>query len=186
MVRPELTQPHPEVYRLTEGDIADSLSLTERLVASHVFRTEHELRDLRNDPSDTAVEIISDAAHYANLDISYIWAFTLWRLQAVFEGIVAQSFLPPTARRESGFAAKLRAVRDAGFRLSADDEAELLAWARVRNRLSHRPEWFFHLTEVTQQDVEEYAGLICRILNDWKGGGEFLPYAPDMAEAYER
>lgn len=182
-MRPELLERRREVYRLTEHDIVYSITLAERLVASHVFKTEHELCDLRNDPNQAAIEIVSDVAYYADLDISYVWAFTLWRIQAVFEGIVAQSFLPPEARRESGFAAKLRAVKKAGFPLEAEDETALLAWARVRNRLSHRPEWFYHLTRITEEDVKEYAELVYRVLERWKGGSEFLPYAPDTADA---
>lgn len=176
-MRKELLTRRSEVYRLTETDILQSRTLAERLVASHVFKTEHDLRDLRGDPE--AIEIVADVAHYANLEISYVWAFTLWRIQAVFEGILTQSFLP-VGTDVRGFTQKLRAVRRAGFELSADEEHELSRWADVRNRLSHRPEWYYHLTEVWKQDVDEYIGLIQRLLARWKGGGDFLPYAPEF------
>jgi hypothetical protein len=146
-----------------------------------VFRVEAELAGLRNDPE--AVEIVADVAYYSNMEISYLWAFTLWRLQAVFEGIITQSFLPRESPRIVGLAAKLRAVKAAGFALRDVDERALLDWAKLRNRLSHRPEWYYHEVWVLPEDAKEYLQLVKRILHAWKGGGDFLPYAPEMGEA---
>ena len=162
-------------------DLVRSRDLAEALVQSHAFRTETGIHALRGDPE--AVEIVADVAYYANLEISYVWAYTLWRLQAVFEAIVTQSFLPSSAKRPIGFSAKLKAVKAAGFNLSQEDERALLDWARVRNQLSHEPEWYYHAEPITREDVHEYLALLLRILDDWKGGGEFLPYAPEFSEA---
>jgi hypothetical protein len=167
------------VYRLTEMDLMKSRDLADELVKSHAFRINADLEKYRQDPESD--ELVDDIAHYANLEIDYVWAFTLWRMQAVFEGIIAQSFLPSENEQARGLSARLKGVRKAGFKLNPNDQQALLKWGTLRNRLSHQPEWYYHAVRITRDDIEEYLTLILRILNDWKGGGEFLPYAPEFA-----
>jgi hypothetical protein len=170
-MRPELLDRPASAYRLTELDFVKSQELAEALTKSHAFRIEAELAGLRDNPDQTAAEIVDDIAYYANLEISYVWAYTLWRLQAVFEGIISQSLLPRSAKPTIGFAAKLKALKAAGFALSSEDERALVEWSRVRNRLSHLPEWYYHAVWIQREDIQEYATLVLRILGGWKGDG---------------
>lgn len=181
-MRPELLVRRASGYRLTEMDLVKTQELAEALVKSHSFRIEAELGDLRKDPDQTAAEIVDDIAYYANLEISYVWGFTLWRLQAVFEGIITESFLPRTIKPTIGFAAKLKALKAAGFTLSVPDERALAQWSRVRNRFMHRPEWYYHAVWIEREDIQEYMNLLLRILHSWKGGGELVPYAREAGD----
>lgn len=181
-MRPELLDRRASGYRLTEMDLVKSQELAAALVKSHSFRIEAELRELRKDPDQTAAEIVDDIAYYANLEISYVWGFTLWRMQAVFEGIITQSFLPRTIKPTIGFAAKLKALKAAGFTLSVSDERALTEWSRLRNRFMHRPEWYYHAVRIEREDIQEYMDLVLGILDSWKGGGEFVPYSREAGE----
>lgn len=182
-MRPELRSPASDVYRLSLRDVERTLDLAERLTASHAEKTERALASLRKDPSQAAIEIVSDEAHYANLDIAYLWTFALWRLQAIFEGIIAQSFLPPSPSPLLGLRRKLRALKDAGLDLSIDEENALLAWAELRNRLSHEPPYFYHGVWLTQSDVEEYAQLISLLVYRWSNGKELPVYHPSRSSS---
>jgi len=137
------------------------MALADRLTESHAFKMNHSLSGLRDDAE--ASEIVDDVAYYANLDITYIWTFTLWRIQAVFEGIISQSLLPLSSHRPLGLKRKLKALKAAGYAIAHDDEEQLLEWAKLRNRFSHRPEWYYHATRIWREDVAEYASLVTRL-----------------------
>jgi hypothetical protein len=181
LMRPELRKSTGDVYRLTVSDIERTLGLAARLAASHSEKVERSLATLRSDPSQAAIEIISDEAHYANLDIAYIWTFALWRLQAVFEGIIGQSFLPLTGKPLVGLRRKLSALKEAGFPLDATDEDALFEWAELRNRLSHEPPYFYHGVRLQRADVAEYAELVSRLVVQWSGGEQLPVYHPRLS-----
>jgi len=177
-MRSELRTHAGDVYRLSLRDVERTLDLADRLVTSHVEKVERGLAVLRNDPSQAAIEIVSDEAHYANLDIAYIWTFALWRLQAVFEGIISQSFLPLTPKPLVGLRRKLSALKDAGFSVPIADEDAVSQWAELRNRLSHEPPYFYHGVWLERGDVEEYARLVVRLVTQWSESKELPVYHP--------
>jgi hypothetical protein len=179
-VRSGLRNLQPDVYRLTVADLERTLRTAEHLAESRVQDAEAEVAPLRADTEQAAVEILSDVNYYVNLELTYLWGFAIWRLQALFEGMLGQSVLPPGTRVPIGLRRKLLAVRAAGFILSDDDFQELLAWAELRNQLSHDPPTHYGSYRLQRDDAREYADLVSGLLRRWVNFEAISPYHPSF------
>lgn len=124
--------------------------------------------DVSPEFADAHVEVSADLRYYSHIEKGLLWSFALWRLQGMFEAVLVTRYLAEKpAKPLLGLRAKLRAVAAEGFRTSEADAAELLAWANLRNLLSHSPPEHFHPVAVDREDVEEYMALLKRVCASW-------------------
>lgn len=114
--------------------------------------------------------------YYNHIEKGLLWSFALWRLQGVFEGVLVAHYLAERpAKPLLGLKAKLQAVAAGGFRTPEADVAALLAWANLRNLLSHSPPEHFHPVAVDREDVEEYMTLLKRVCASWEAQRPEVP-----------
>ncbi|HIE1099161.1 MULTISPECIES: hypothetical protein [Stenotrophomonas] len=118
--------------------------------------------------ADAHVEVSSDLHYYNHLEKDLLWSFALWRLQGMFEAIMVVRYLSKKPGKPLfGLKAKLEAMAAEEYLTAEADVAELLAWANLRNLLSHSPPEHFHPVAVDRQDVEEYVTLLKRVCANW-------------------
>ena len=115
-------------------------------------------------------DIMDDVSYYTWVENQYFWAFCLWRMQAIFEGIITKSILP-NMKRMSGLRSKIKAVRDAGYTVESSIENDLLEWAELRNTLSHCPPEQHRPVSLMEEDLLEYRDLLVNTLSIWKSEG---------------
>jgi hypothetical protein len=113
------------------------------------------------------IEALADQNFRTAADVHYIWQLGLWRLQAIFEGLIEQDFLRDSGIR--GLRRKLDRLLKLGFTISADERRELDEWASLRNALSHRP---VYATDLSQQvyldDLNELVALYSKLILRWR------------------
>ena len=159
------------VYGLSEGEFAQAIGLSRLLARGQKELYRQHAEKVRREQPELADDILDDIAYSTYLDTQSIWHFALWRLQAVFEGLIVHTFLKrPRGDGLSGLRKKLEAMVEAGFPLAESDRDDLLAWGRVRNALSHAPPEWTQSSILTEEDVVEYRDLVVRICRDWRKG----------------
>lgn len=164
----KITEDDYRIYGLSDGDFGYTVELARGF--AHAKRTVYELEAerVRAESPDLADDILDDVAHYSWIDTQYIWHFCLWRLQGVFEGLIVGKFLPLNSnRRLIGLKAKLDAARAAGHSLTDQDYEDLLAWANLRNALSHMPPEQYSPGLLEEEDLLEYQTLLERVCGVW-------------------
>jgi len=110
---------------------------------------------------DEAWESLSDQNFKTVYEVQYIWQMGLWRLLALFEGIVSQS-LPDLARK--GIQAKLDALKERQL-IRADEDQQLRDWIRLRNVLSRQPVEAHSIAhQLELGDLQELAGVTRSVL----------------------
>jgi hypothetical protein len=166
-VRPELLQPYERVYPLSEYDFDRTVDLCARLARSHRVAESATLASLAGDDSQAAIEIISDVQFYALRDSLYVWHYGLLRCHAIFEALIGEVFLAPGGSVPRGLTARLAEMDRRGFRLAADDKGELDQWYRLRNELAHDVPDHIHGSRLTEEDLDEFVGLLKRIIGTW-------------------
>ena len=160
------------VYGLSVEDIDYTLDLATRLVASHVAAYDARATRVRAENPEQADDILDDFAHYTHVEAGYVWHYSLWRLQAVFEGLLVHHFLKGRkVSNRGGVGKKLDAMISAGYEVRPADREALLAWAQLRNSLSHAPPERFRPGSLCEADVIEYAGLLRRLCSGWHASG---------------
>lgn len=168
-MRDELKNLDYHVYGLSELDFDYFFDVVRRLEDAHRSRTEESIAPLRTDPE--AIEVVADASYYAWVDTVYLWEYALWRMQGIFEAVIATAFLSEHASKPAhlgGLRARLKALRAAGYSISPQDEGELLNWAALRNALSHSPTEPYRPVRLTESDLREYRGLVVRLCAEWR------------------
>jgi hypothetical protein len=146
-------------------DLDRTVVLCRDLALSHWQYTHAPLADL-DDTNQEAVEIISDQNFRTGFEVQFIFQFGLWRLQAIFEGLITQDFLNDA--KSSGLTSRLKAMAARGYSLSTDENAELMKWAYLRNELSHRPMTPNSVAQsLAGDDLQEFALLLNAILRGW-------------------
>jgi hypothetical protein len=157
-----------KVYGLRLDDYAYTVRLAKEYVEAKLKLYRQYAERIRREQPDSADDILDDVAYYEHTDTDYVWHFCLWRLQGVFEGIIVQKVLRDEgAERLLGIKAKLDAVRRAGYPLNDTDYDELIAWAKLRNALSHTPPEQYRPGPLSEEDVVEYLELVERISREW-------------------
>jgi hypothetical protein len=168
------------VYGLNEEDFAYTLGLAHELIEARQNELERQKQQVEivsegPDPVDEESlkealdEVISDMAYYTYIDIQYVWHFCLWRLQAIFEGLITYAFLPAKPTKPlMGLKAKLDAMRAAGYSINQQDYDELIAWAKLRNSLSHAPPEQYRPGPLDEQDAIEYKEFVESICCKWR------------------
>jgi len=156
------------VYGLSVSDFDYTVSLARGLVAAKRAEFKRYEAETRASSPEAADDILDDVAYYNWVDTQYVWHFCLWRLQAVFEGLLVYRLLPEDQRAGLiGLRAKLDAVRRAGYVIADELYSELLMWARVRNALSHAPPEQFAPGPLKEEDVLEYQALVSGLCATW-------------------
>ncbi len=157
------------VYGVSERDLEHTLRLAQSLVQTHFEAYRREEARVKAEQPELAADILDDVAYYTYIDAQYVWQFCLWRLQGILEGMIVHTFL--RERRSKPFAglrAKLDAMRAVGFSVQEADYDELLAWAVLRNALSHAPPEQARPGPLQEADVVEYRDLVVRVVREWR------------------
>jgi hypothetical protein len=156
------------VYGLGLEDYSYTVRLAKEFVDAKIKLFRQYAERVRTENPESADDILSDVGYYTYTETEYVWHFCLWRLQAIFEGIIVHKILcNKEAERLIGLKAKLKAIRRAGYSLDNQDYDELLAWAKLRNVLSHAPPEQYRPGPLQESDVLEYMELAKRISQLW-------------------
>lgn len=152
------------VYGLKEQDFDFTIRLTEDFLKAIKFNYDEKAKKAQKWDRETAEEYIDDIAYYTFLDTKYILHFALWRLQAVFEGILFYTFIKPFySENLFGLNEKLKKIKSIGYNLSDEEFKELIHWGKLRNILSHAPPEEFKPIEIEMKDILEYKNLVVKI-----------------------
>ncbi len=165
-----LTEKDCWTYGLSVGDFDYTFSMVTKFIDSLQEKIRGEIEQAKIDypQEDIWCEIQSDLAYYAWVDEQNLWQFCLWRIQAIFEGLITYSFLPqPPREKLIGLKQKLKAAKKAGFTLTDKEYNELISWASLRNVLSHAPPEQFHPGPIHKEDIIEYIDFIKSICVKW-------------------
>ena len=156
------------VYGLGLDDYSYTMRLAQEYVDAKLKVFRQYAERLRAEKTEFADEILDDVGYYAYTDTEYVWHFCLWRLQAIFEGIIVNKVLrSEEAEHLLGLKAKLDAVRRAGYSLEENDYKELIDWAKLRNVLSHAPPERYRPGPFQESDVVEFRTLVERLSREW-------------------
>ena len=167
----DITEHDYWLYGLTEADFDYTLGLVRGFLSDQqdVLEKKEERAKLRYPDPAIHVEIISDLHHYSWVSCQVLWQFCLWRLQGILEGLIVHSFLlSDRSKRMSGLQAKLDALRVAGYSISENEYDELLAWASLRNALSHAPPERYCPGPLAESDIVEYKETLQRLCKRWR------------------
>lgn len=177
-MRSELKKFNWFTYGLTVADFDYTVDIVSGMVESRMRIAKIDTKNLEDDPSDAAGEILSDVRYYAWIECQYLWHFCLWRLQATLEGIITTTFLPKNQDlRLAGLNAKLNAMTKAGYYIDPEYREQLLDWARLRNALSHCPPEQYRPLGIDKADIAEYVSLAKAAIADW---GKQKPDKPEV------
>lgn len=156
------------VYGLNERDFNFTLRLTNDIIKAIKSNYKVIEKKVYAKKPDLAEDILDDIAYYTYLDTIFVLHFCLWRLQAVFEGILYFTFIKPLFDKNLvGLSTKLKKARSLGYTLSESEFDELLRWGNLRNILSHAPPEEFRPIHLTKKDVLEYKKLILKFCKRW-------------------
>ena len=166
-MRADLKEMVIQVDELDVWHLRETIQLCESLNTSHWQHTHAPFADLDMENHEY-VEALSDQNFRTAGDVHYIWQLGLWRLQAIFEGLIDQHLLRDS--RTHGLRRKLKRLADLGFTLSPNERRELHEWADLRNALSHRPVYAASITQqVYRDDLAELADLYAGLIERWRG-----------------
>jgi hypothetical protein len=157
------------VYGLSENDITFTLTMADDLIKARNAILSQDAERIRKEDPERADDILEDYLYYPYLDMQYLWHFCLWRMQAVFEGMICETFLPSKPSKAlAGLRQKLDAILAAGYTLQDTEYEELVAWGALRNLLSHAPPEQYRPGPIGREDITEYMGLLKRICAHWR------------------
>jgi len=170
LVREELKNFDWHGYGLGISDLNYTISIVQNVLEERKQLVEERWARLREESPDIADDIMDDVAYYTWVENQYLWTFCLWRLQAIFEGILTKDILQDVGRLP-GLRAKLAAVSRAGYSVDTELERELIEWAELRNALSHCPPEQFRPACLEEGDLLEYRDLLVGVLGAWRDEG---------------
>jgi len=155
------------VYGLSIEDFDYTFRIADDFAGARRELLEQYEQRVRREQPDEADAVLDDMYYYTWIETQYLWHFCLWRLQAILEGIISHTMLDASVRRVRGLRARLDALREAGYTLPDDEYEELLAWATLRNALSHAPPERYRPGPLTKEDVMEYKELCQQLCEGW-------------------
>ena len=151
------------------SDFSETLRIAQNL---DVGRNELTIKHQRVAAKESLTEeqlwaYADDINWYAYHESFFIWHFCLWRLQAIFEGIIQTDYLSPKGSKlYVGLKSKLDALRSLDYIIKQSDYDELLEWAVLRNQLSHFPPPSHSPGPLKQDDIKRYHDLCLRICQE--------------------
>lgn len=167
----DLTEEDYWVYGITERDFPHAIGLVREMLKARAEQWERHAERVRKEHPDVAEDMLDDPAYYRYTDEQYLWTFSLWRLQGLLEAVIAHQLLElDDGQRLPGLRAKLDAVEEAGYELHEEEREELIAWANLRNSLSHAPPEVFRPVPLLEEDIVEYHDLVFSLYQRWTQG----------------
>lgn len=163
-----LTESEYWVYGITEYDFDHAVDLVRELINARTEQFQREEEKVRAESSDVTDDILDDVAYYKFTDNQYLWQFCLWRLQGLTEAVISHQLLGAKPGKLMGLKAKLGALRDAGYAVSDEEEAELLLWANLRNAISHAPPEQYRPVPFREDDIVEYQKFVKNLYLRWQ------------------
>jgi hypothetical protein len=140
--------------------------LTRRLAHSHMDASQADTAALTAKGQD---ELIDDVLWYTHIDNLYLNDYLVWRLQGIFESLITTFFLPQSPQQHwSGLKSRLNAMKKVGYTIAHADEEELLAWAKLRNALSHALPGGYQPFRIYEEDLLQYKDLLKRQCKHWR------------------
>ena len=163
-----------EKYRtpLSEHEVGFTLDICDQIVQSHWSAT-HRRFEGGNAGDSGYNEALSDENFRTAYQVQYVWQMGLWRMQALFEGILSQWF---PDLDDLSFTKKVRSLGDVGVVLPSGLRSELHQWIDLRNSLSHDPPeapTFSHQLE--RQDLEDFMTIVGEVLSIARAHRKPLP-----------
>lgn len=161
-MRSELHELLSRREELSEHEIDFTVQLCAELVQSHWAATHRAFEGVdENNLDHETVESLSDQNFKTVYEIQFIWQMGLWRIIALFDGIVAQRFPDLPGK---GLQARLTRLESQGV-IATADTSELRDWIRLRNVMSHRPVEGHSLShQLELGDLQQVASVARRIL----------------------
>lgn len=113
-------------------------------------------------------EVSSDLRYYNHIEKGLLWSFALWRLQGMLEATIVDHYLlnRPT-KPLVGLRSKISALLADGYTISKKHDADLHAWANLRNLLSHMPPEHYRTVAIDRYDIDEYVALLKAVCAIW-------------------
>ena len=157
-------------YKIDEEDFLTITSIIHDFVDAKLQALAQKKEELEKEMSqEEADEIFDDINYYGRTECVYLWTLCLWRLQALFEGMIEETFLPSKPQRPLfGLKAKLDAMKAVGYTISQQYYDELFEWAGLRNALSHFPQKTVQPISLNEDDILEYKKLLEEICRQWR------------------
>lgn len=158
-MREELKNFNWHTYGLDLSDFDLTLTFMEELFEARELQLKMSIDEMRSNneySEDDLGEIISDRSYYSYVDDLLIYQYTLWRIQAVFEGIIKMKFFPD--KKLIGLKKKLDYIINKGYDIDSYDD--ILEWGKLRNALSHYPTERYRHLDIKNDDVIEFCDLL--------------------------
>lgn len=156
------------VYGLNKADFEYTLRLTKDMINASRQVIEQKKNKIEKENPEMVDDIMDDYIYYNYIDIQYMWHFCLWRLQAIFEGIIVTRFLSHNDKKLFGLKTKLEAMKREGYTLSSKHYNEITEWSELRNNLSHQPPEQYRPIFMEKEDILEYIELLKCIIEIWE------------------
>jgi hypothetical protein len=167
-MRQELKNYKWHVYGLSESDFDYTIRLVKDMVKAR-YRDHLQCAEKLKKEEPYAEDILDDVSYYLWVDIQYFWDFCLWRMQAIFEGMITEGFLSHLPKKNMiGLKSKLVAMKEAGYSIEKNLFEEILSWGNLRNALSHCPPEQYRPSILCEDDIYELLDVIKKILVVWR------------------
>lgn len=170
-MRKELLNFDWHTYNLSDTDLDFTIELIDRIITDRdkqikqiVKKIKLKSKKSKSLYKDDSGEGVSDIMYYSYIDAQYLWHFGIWRIQAIFEGILSQKI--SSSNRLFGLKSKLDHLKALNITIANADYEELLNWAKLRNALSHLPPEQFRPGILERSDVIEYSNLVERVTKE--------------------
>ena len=160
-MRKELKNFNWHTYGLESSDIDYTFQLVNNIISDRNEVLNLKIKEYNSHSEKD--EIISDISHYNFIENQYLWSFAIWRIQAIFEGILKQNYFPDK-KILGGFSKKIDHAKDCGFHISNTQINRLKDWKDLRNALSHLPPEQYRPVNLNKDDLLEFVDLTTSIL----------------------
>lgn len=165
----DLTEKEYWVYGITEADFDHAVELVRKMIDARTDQYEKEAARVKVESPDVADDILDDVAYYRYTDNQYLWQFALWRLQGLFEAVIAYQLIGHSENESLyGLKAKIKALQTKGYTIETDEIEEILLWANLRNALSHAPPEQYRPAPLREEDILEYQAFVKDLYLRWQ------------------
>lgn len=156
------------VYGISEGDFDYTVQLVREMIHARSEEYETIQQEIRTESPDVADDIFDDVGYYRGIENQYLWEFALWRLQGLLEAVITYQLIKgEKATGIFGLKQKLINLERCGYSISDEECDELLAWAKLRNAISHAPTEQYRPVFITEEDIVEYCVFVKNLYFRW-------------------
>ena len=165
------------VYGLKKEDLDYTLRLTKDMINASREVLDQKARKIKQENTEMVEDIMDDYTYYNYIDIQYMWHFCLWRLQAIFEGMIVTKFLSHKDKKLFGLSSELKAMKEEGYTLDSKHYQQIMEWAKLRNTLSHQPPEQYRPIFMKEENIKEYVDLLKSVIEIWEKEEEQIKQA---------